>query len=351
MKHGYRAYGLSVAADRLLPGWRSAPLPFRPDLAIHLGRLPSGFPLRRLQRSKPWAVCRNPQIPGAAWLTVWQDPKHGSFCFDWASGATFVVSRDGGELWAEWPAGLPFEEVLPYLTGNMMSFVLRLRGYLCLHAGAIVVDGQALLLGGAQGAGKSTLTAAFASRGFAVLDDDLAAIRIVGDQLLVYPAYPRIGLWPASVEALLGPRRKLPRLHPDEEKVALPLGRGRCQFAGKPAPLAAIYVMGERLPAGSSPRIEPVVGAQAVVALLTNHYGVRPPDPQARAAEFREITRVAATPIRRVHRAADLARVGDLCQAVLDDFRSLSPLPRRSTGKYRPAQRQPQRALPALNRA
>lgn len=351
MKHGYRAYGLSIAADRPLAGLQRARAPRRPDLAVHLGCLPAGFPLERLQASEPWAVCSQPQIPGTALLTLWQEPGQGSFCFCWWNGATFVVSRDGSEMWAEWPAGLPFEEVLAYLTGNMMSFVLRLRGYICLHAGAVVVDGKAILLGGAQGAGKSTLTAAFACRGFSVLDDDLAAIRAAGDHLLVYPAYPRIGLWPASAEALLGPERKLPRLHPDEEKVALPLGRGRCKFAEKPAPLAAIYVIGDRLPAGSSPRIEPVYGAQAVIALLTNHYGVRPPDPQARATEFREVTRIAATPIRRVHRAADLARLGDLCQAMLDDFRSLSPLPRRSTGKYRPAQRKPQRALPALSRA
>ncbi|MGE0448392.1 MAG: hypothetical protein AB7Q29_02300 [Vicinamibacterales bacterium] len=75
-----------------------------------------------------------------------------------------------------WPTdglGDPYE----FLLGFTMGFVLRLRGVLCLHAAAVVGPrGGALAVAGVPGVGKSTVVAALASRGYAVLTDDVAAV-------------------------------------------------------------------------------------------------------------------------------------------------------------------------------
>jgi len=323
VKHAYRAYGLSLSSNVPLP-WFSTARPVRePDVSIQLGRLPARFSLRRLLQQKPWRIAHNPYLPDADWLTVWQDSENDYFCFRWSNGATFLVNRCGSGVWAIWPKRISIGEILAYLAGNMMSFVLRLHGYVCLHACAVAVDGRAVLLGGCQGAGKSTLAAAFAACGYAVLDDDVAALKADGDQILVYPGYPRIGLWPRSVEALLGPGKNLPRVLPHEEKVYLPLGRGRYKFSSTPMPLGAVYIMGDRVANGSSPRFDAAGGASAIVALLANNYGVLPPGGETRAAEFRLIARAAQLPVRQVHRWPDLARVGELCEAILANFRTL----------------------------
>jgi hypothetical protein len=73
---------------------------------------------------------------------------------------------------------------------------LRIAAPLLIHAGAVVRDGQALLLPGVSGAGKTTLTYALAVRGWQTLTDDLLALNTAPDDpgatLMALPC-PRCG--------------------------------------------------------------------------------------------------------------------------------------------------------------
>jgi hypothetical protein len=70
-------------------------------------------------------------------------------------------------------------ELRTLLTGRLMGYLLRQRGYLALHASGVAIDGQAILFVGNSGSGKSTTAAAFHARGHDLLADDVAAIRIL----------------------------------------------------------------------------------------------------------------------------------------------------------------------------
>jgi tetratricopeptide (TPR) repeat protein len=70
-------------------------------------------------------------------------------------------------------------QLLPYL----LTHLLATRHRFVLHGGAIVRDGQAVLVLGPTGSGKSTLTVSAAEAGWAVLSDDLVAVRLAGDQV------------------------------------------------------------------------------------------------------------------------------------------------------------------------
>lgn len=323
MKYYYRAYGLAVSSNRPLPWFQRARQRKRPDVRARVGELPPGLRPKQVMAGEALYVCPDQGPQGGPWLKIWSDPTTGYFLFRWSDETLFAVEARGREIWASWPASLKEDEVIPvYLTGNMMSFILRLRGYACLHASAVVVDGRALLIGGPSGSGKSTLAASFARAGYAVLSDDVAALKCRRDSVMVYPSFPRIGLWPPSAEGLFGPDHGLARLWPNEEKRFMRLDADSIRFPTRAVPLGAVYTLGDKLPAGEKVRIEPAVGPQAILALVASTFGVLLRDSRARAAEFRLKARAAEQPVRYLHRPMDFSRLGELCDSIVRDFRS-----------------------------
>ena len=56
-----------------------------------------------------------------------------------------------------------------------------------LHSAAVERDGSALLLAGPSGAGKTTMTMEFVERGWSLLSDDVAPIRVEDHKVLPFP--------------------------------------------------------------------------------------------------------------------------------------------------------------------
>jgi hypothetical protein len=80
------------------------------------------------------------------------------------------------------------ETLIPLLQGLLDDgMVHRFSGVVAVHAGAVTIDGSAVLLPGPSHAGKSTLVAELARRGCVYLSDEYALIDDVG---LAHP-YPR----------------------------------------------------------------------------------------------------------------------------------------------------------------
>ncbi|MUV88610.1 hypothetical protein GJ629_00815 [Halapricum sp. CBA1109] len=85
---------------------------------------------------------------------------------------------------------------------EMLGVVLHQRGRLVLHASAVVVDGEAVVFLGPRGVGKSTTAAAFRTRGYPILEDDIVSIRFEDETPVVDPGVPEMRLRPDAVEAL-----------------------------------------------------------------------------------------------------------------------------------------------------
>jgi hypothetical protein len=149
-----------------------------------------------------------------------------------------------------------------------MAFNLRLRGLICLHASAIVINGGAVLFVGASGKGKSTLAALFGSHGHPVLTDDIAALRRDEGGIWVQPGYPALRLHPESLRAF-GADRKVSPIAPDWDKFLLYVDADGLQFAQQPTPLARIYLLAER---GEQPSLEPIPTLPAIPLLMENNY-------------------------------------------------------------------------------
>jgi hypothetical protein len=253
------------------------------------------------------------------------DPIGGYFAFFYRDGARFAVERHGREVWADWPEGYTLEDACTYLLGSIMGFVLRLRGITCLHASAIAAGDYAIAFAGSPGAGKSTLAAALAQRGFPVLSDDIVALTEEEADFYVRPGYPRLNLWPDSVRSLFGDANALPPITPTWDKRYLALDKHGRNFARQSLPLRAIYFLDAREAALSDPLIEEVVDQEAFMALVANTYLNYLLDRDMRSAEFDVLGRVAISiPMRRVRCSANPCALASLCEAIIVDASRLN---------------------------
>ncbi len=245
-------------------------------------------------------------------------------------GTQFISDLPGTRLWATWPQTLTLDDIAPYLLGPAIGFMLRLRGITCLHASAVAVAEHAIALLGPPGAGKSTAAAAFASRDYPVLSDDVVTLWNEDESFIVQPGHPRLRLWPASLSALCGSREGVT---PAQDKWFLDLRNNGYRFQEKPLPLAAIYVLGERSADPAAPFVQAEPPRDGLMALVANTFANRLLDKAMRAKEFELLGRVLGrVPVRRVTPHADLHYAPKLCDAVVDDFRAISATTPRRIG-------------------
>lgn len=324
----FQAYGMTLCSTVHIPGLHplSKADATKEQLEIFWRFFPEWFPLLldESESNPEYYISPHTGEEGNPLLRVWKinDDRH--FYFRYADGTEFVIDSQGTHIWVNWPDDLTIEDAATYFLGPVMGFVLRLRGNVCLHASAIVIDDRVAVFMGDAGAGKSTTSAAFAQRGYPVLSDDVVALMDRADVFLVQPAYPRIRLWDSSVTALYGAPDALPRLvptHPTWNKRYLDLTQPGYQFQQEPLPVAAIYYLNARSDELTCPRIEPMSAQEQLISLVTNTYTNYLLDKQQRAHEFEILSRlVKHIPICQITPHNDVSRLPQLLDMILADF-------------------------------
>ncbi|HVO58619.1 MAG TPA: hypothetical protein VMT51_13085 [Dongiaceae bacterium] len=294
MKHSYRTYGLTLQSDLPLTGLSA--LPDRPapaDLSVELSGMPAwaceayALPVTRV-RARPEAFALGE--PGFS-LTEYEDGRY--LQLSYADGTRFLLDDAATRLWGESGPGLSHDDLCVYLLGPVMGFIARRRGKTPLHASAVSIQGSAVAFFGEAGAGKSTTAAALALRGWPVLSEDVCIVESEGAHFSVVPGYPRVCLWPDSVQMLLQRPDALPLIVQGWEKRYLPLDGARAGFAKESAPLSAIFLLGNR--ENSAPRIESLSQREAILYLVQHTYMNWLLDPVQRAAEFDELASLVAS--------------------------------------------------------
>ena len=321
MNHSYRAYGLRIFSNTAIPGLLYDPLPApNADVSLDIGAQPD------------W-VGRVLLLPSFCYHHQPADPETGDPAFivtalgemeffelTYTDGTRFVVDGAGSKVWGTWTPPLVLEDLVSYLLGPVMGFVLRRRGVTPLHASAVSVGGHAIVLSGAAQAGKSTTAAALALRGIRVLCEDVAPLKEDKDGFSVEPGYPRVCVWPDAVEKLLGQGDALPRLTPNWEKCFLALDGVRAKFEAERQPLGVVYLFAERSEQSDAPRVEKLSPREALLGLVQNTYMNWLLDRKQRAEEFDVLSRlVARVAVRRIVPHQDPARLGALCEVLLQD--------------------------------
>jgi len=319
----YLLYGLTTECNIFIPG--ALPYLMRngqtPDVRISVGAFPESV-LKALggRRSSYPAIERPGQGPTSALLlSTLSDGNY--FHFQYEGEIDFICDRAGTQIWTTWSTHLTADDAAIYLLGPVFSFLLRLRGIACLHASCIVVAGRAVAIVGASGAGKSTLVAALASRGATAISDDVLPLIHSSSTLLAVPSYPRLRLWPSSVECLFGNPDALPKLTTRGRKCYLDLMSDQYSFDTAPVPLHAIYVLGPRRNIQGRPVIKPESPQHGLMSLIANSYHGHCLEKAMRADEFRMFSLIAARlPISRVFPHSDITRIAVLCNMIVSDL-------------------------------
>jgi hypothetical protein len=302
------------------------------DLSIHLSSPPPAAITALPSTEELHYTSAYLDESGVPVLKIWRGSKDSFLRLEYSDGTEFWLDRARENLWATWPAALTLENALSYVLGPVLGLLLRLRGIVCLHASAVAFGDRCAVFVGTEGAGKSTTAAAFAKRGYPVLSDDIVALAIVSNSFVgqaavprfqVMPAYPHICLWPDSAE-MIGAAQELPRLSPLGDKRRLTLGSDHTNFASRPLPLGAIYILAPREGA-PAPAIAPAPAKASLLSLLANTYANNLLDRDTRAAEFAVLDRlVASVPARLLTPHQDPSKLGQLCALVDQDFQILS---------------------------
>jgi hypothetical protein len=240
--HVSRISGLRVASDVPLAFAEPAPGDVPADVLIRQAHVPTD--LGRAAASGPfWSI----------------------------EGTRFLMSvpqivrclvSNGQEIAYEPEPGVDPAEALPFIAGTAFGILLHQRGSFVLRASSVSVGGHTVLFCAGPGAGKSTLAAALALRGFPVLTDDVCLVEFdESGAPFVRPEGRFVRLWGRTIRALeLDARRRWP-LRRAIEKYYVEAGAvGIC-----PGPVRAIY----RLSAAAGPRPAGIMRQVAAVAAIT----------------------------------------------------------------------------------
>jgi hypothetical protein len=305
--HRYTVHGLTVRSNRPLGGLRAA-IGAVPDATIEFAR--SGVadsaphrPASVIGIETLW------HLDESRWLLRYDHP--------FAPGEAWSVTIEASRMTVRWTPGMPFDDIPTALQGSGLASMLLLRDATLLHASAVDVGGEAILIMGDQGAGKSTTAAAFIRRGYALLADDTAALEIHGDRVRVHPGVPRLRLNADSAAALGWSVAELAPVftcHVNGRKVSIEGGAS----VAAPLPVRAIYLLRSREARRRAPLIETVPRRTALAELLRNAYGGPYLDPPRRARLFASLSGVnTRVPLLEVRAGDSLDALPQLVDALV----------------------------------
>lgn len=294
----YRAFELVIASGISMPELedtrRSGDCPVDADVNIRL------------------AAVDGPMPSPHEWRTMWIETDVAYFA--WQSVGRVRVT--GGRSIEVDP--LPdFDQRLLglFLLGPVMAALLHQRGLLVLHGSAVeIAPGRAVLFLGDNGAGKSTIAAAFLKAGHQVLTDDVIALDIV-DMVRVRAAFPAMKLSREALEVL----KPLPGeiLPPCSVASAKQRFRYNAAYAQESLTVGEVYVL-ER---GDVNAIAKLGSAEALGALMRYSYipkfGQAALTTLSSASYFRQCTMVAdRVPVSRLSVPEGLDTLSRVVEAV-----------------------------------
>lgn len=302
--YSYRVYGINIRSTVQLPDLIKAES--TPDVRIRLGEV-ANSPLFRSLAASGQVFER----PGCKIIA-----SADAMFINWDRVGAFLV-RGGFEVIIEPEPGVPDEDLQPFLTGPVLSVLLHQRGFLVLHASAVVIGDAAVAFLGAKGDGKSTLAAHFQVRGHRLIGDDIVPIRLEDNRPVVAGGFPRIKLYNDSIAAVGANPNDFPVIHRFVEKRSF---RYLDRFSTEPISLHSLYVLCDAEDVG----LEKLGDAAAFIEITRHTYVNRFLKAlKAESRHFRQCRQLLSKlPVWRIDRPRDFAVMNEVCDLVENNART-----------------------------
>ena len=292
------------------------------DTEIHSDlALPELSPARRDGRHQVLTISEDEtlSLPVGEGEHRWVDPA--GFHVTWDRVGTFRVSPAGDITYRRLP-GASDDLIRIPLLGSVLAVALCYRGTLVLHGNAVSVGGNGVLLLGAKGQGKSTLSAALVARGHRVQAEDAASVSPASAAAAeVFRGMRQLRLWPDAVDPSFNGSHPGSRpIHELSSKRVFPLAdQGDVPDR---LPLARVYVLED----ADAIDLQPLAAAEAWPLLLVHafvtRFGTELLTGALAARHFAACAALArAVPCVRLRRPRDFSRLGDVCARLEQDLR------------------------------
>jgi hypothetical protein len=218
-------------------------------------------------------------------------------------GETVFWAHEGG------PGGAaPVRLAVTNLRNLMLKHLLERSDEVALHAACLARNGETLLLCGAPGAGKSTLTLALLQSGFAYLGDDVTFVDERGEvRALPFPLTIKEGSWPIVRQLDIEPDNLPTWNRADGQRVKYVPTPSPNQYERRPVRAIVSLMRG----AAGEPSIQPRPKLDQLRALLTEGYaasGKASPDAFTGLVKLANTASCAELHYSDVQRAAQLLR-------------------------------------------
>lgn len=288
----YIAYGFNICSELELP-----------DLIETKGRADIGIKCRKLD------LPARTSAGGEA--DFWASDSE-VYIFN-ANIGTFRL-RQGCEIIVDPVPGVDERLLRLYLQGRVLGALLHQRGMLVLHGSAVAFDGIAVAFLGYSGSGKSTAAASMNAKDCPIVADDLVVIDVIDNTPMVYPAFPKLKLWPEVAESLGYKLDALPYVNPKTSKRTASLALG---FSLEPLPLRRIYILEK----GGAIEIQRLGLQESMIELVRCSYAIRSLNAGSNLSpHFSQCVKVTkGTSVCRLIRPFDLKSLPDFAHAVEED--------------------------------
>ncbi|MGB0385210.1 MAG: hypothetical protein ACPGWR_10335 [Ardenticatenaceae bacterium] len=156
------------------------------------------------------------------------------------------------------------------MLGSGFAWWLLRQGKVPFHAGAIMVDGEAVLFLAESRTGKSSLMCSFLAKGYALLCDDLVAVEQSAEgQIMAMSAYPQMRMWPTTIEQFIGTPDPFLSVIEGGVKRRVPIGKIWGRFLEGAFAVSRIYLLKRREEDNGPIQVRPLLGHEAFMALLS----------------------------------------------------------------------------------
>ncbi len=293
--------------------------------------------LQNLMGHSPTAVTRMPtlrslewpigDLPDAQWFQQWNPGIEGATVLFYRVEAGILVRFPGIADFRVSSAGDVIDYALQPDSGDrwraiyhqqVLPLLDSIHGAPAYHGAAVAVGDRAIAFLGPSGQGKSTLTAAFARRGYPFLSDDCLRAHPAPDgAFLAEPHADFIRLWDDSLDAL-APAGQAPFLAPGSPKPQLEAGH-HLPHCTQALPLARVYVLGDG--EADAATLIPIAPAQAAMMWTRNAFVLDIKSPTVMARSFDAAAKLAASlPMRYLDYPRRYEALDEVVAAVLADL-------------------------------
>jgi hypothetical protein len=238
----------------------------------------------------------------------------------WTNLFEFVVSADARRIFAHAVKGIQNEAMLAYLLVDALSFSMVRLGWEPLHATAVLTEHGVVAFLGNSGDGKSTLAALLVQHGSKLVTDDMLVLVRHRSGWLAQPGPPRLKLYQAMADHLLGPATNQIAMNPKTTKLIIPLDTSQCATAAHQ--LRAIYILTQAADGHPDrPVIRRLAPATAFPRLLAHTAGHYPSEKERLRRQFEFATDVVREiEIKTLSYRREKGEMVDLKDALLADI-------------------------------